>query len=148
MADASMQLRALGVRLKAAGARDIKLEMTRGLRLGAAPLIPIVRRAAIDQLPKAGGLNEQVASQKISVSVTTGAKTAGVRMKTTAKDTKQTDSGYVKHPVFGKWRKDVPPQQIPAAVGWWSKTLERSAPTVQPALQAVLESIAMKVRGL
>lgn len=148
MADASIQLRELGARLKAAGARDIKLEMTRGLRAGAAPLIPLVHAAAIAQLPKAGGLNQQVAGQRVSVSVTTG-KNAAVRLKTTAPDTKQTDSGYVRHPTFGRrGRGQWKTQSIPAAVGWWSKTLEDAAPKVHPAMEAVLKLIAIKVRGL
>jgi hypothetical protein len=148
VADASKQLQEIGARLKAAGARDIKLEMTRGLRAGAAPLVPLVRQAAIAQLPKSGGLNQQVAGQRVTVSVTTG-RAAAVRLKTTAPDTKQTDSGYVRHPTFGRrgpgqWKT----QQIPAAVGWWSKTLEDATPAVRPALEAVLKVIAIKVRGL
>jgi hypothetical protein len=81
-----------------------------------------VKQAAVAQLPKAGGLNEQVAGQKVTVSVTL-TRNASVRLKTTAPDTKQTDSGYVRHPVFGHKDRKWPRQSIPAAVGWWSKTL-------------------------
>jgi hypothetical protein len=144
----SRELAALAARLKAAGARDLRLQLLRGLKEGAKPLIPAVQAAARDQLPKSGGLNEQVASQKVSVSVRTGARTAGVRLTTTAPDTAQTDAGFVRHPVFGRrgkgqWRT----QQIPAAVGWWSKTLANSAGEVTPELVKVMEEVAVKITG-
>jgi hypothetical protein len=147
--DGAKQLQQLGVRLKAAGARDIKLEMTRGLRAAAAPLVPLVKQAAVEQLPKGGGLNQQVAGQRVTVSVVAAGRNTGVRLKTTAPDTRQTDSGYVRHPVFGhKTDRKWVTQSIPAAVGWWTKTLENAAPTVRPAMEAVLKVIAIKVRGL
>jgi hypothetical protein len=128
MVDASAELRALGVRLKAEGASGLRLEMLRGLKESAAPLVPLVKQAAVDQLPKGGGLNQQVAGQRVTVSVSTSARSAGVRLKTTAPDTQQTDSGFVRHPVFGKnnnrkWQT----QSIPAAVGWWSQTLAKES---------------------
>lgn len=148
MPDASARLRALGVELKVLADRDLKLEMTRGLKAGAAPLIPLVKQAAMTQLPKAGGLNKRVAGQKVSVSVTTSARNAGVRLRTTAPDTKETDSGFVRHPVFGVWREGVPSQEIPAAKGWWSDTLAKSAPAVTPALNVVLLRIETRLRGI
>lgn len=146
MVDGSAQLRALAVRLKAAGESGLRLELMRSMRAGAAPLIPIVQQAARDQLPKAGGLNEQVASQKVRVSVRTGARTAGVRLTTTAPDTKQTDAGFVRHPVFGhrdRWKT----QQIPSAVGWWSVTLADSGSAVTPELLAVMERVSRAIMG-
>lgn len=141
MATASDELRLVAVRLKVAGAGGLRTELLRGLRTAAKPLIPKVQAAAKAKLPKGGGLNEQVASQKISVSIRTGAKSAGVRLTTTALDTKQTDAGYVRHPVFGTWRPGMPAQQIPDAAGWWSGTLAAEGPSVTPALVAVIDSV-------
>jgi hypothetical protein len=145
----SAELAALAARLKATGSGGLRLQLLRGLKSGAAPLIPLVQQAARDQLPKSGGLNEQVASQKVSVSVRTGARTAGVRLTTTAPDTAQTDAGFVRHPTFGRrgkgsWRT----QQIPAAVGWWSKTLAASAPKVAPEMNRVLAEVAAQLQGI
>ena len=98
----SAQLAALAVRLKAQGDATIRPKLLQGLKAGAAPCIAAVKAAAIDKLPHNGGLNEQVAGQKITVSVRTGARTAGIRMNTSAPDTKQTDEGGVRHPVFGR----------------------------------------------
>jgi hypothetical protein len=145
LGNASMELRQLGVNLRVMGEAGLMREIRKELRAGAAPLIPAVKQAALDQLPKGGGLNAQVAGQRVSVSIRTGARTAGVRLTTTAPDTAQTDSGYVRHPVFGKWRKGTPTQPIPAAVGWWSKTLERTASEVSPAL---LETLARATAAL
>ena len=145
--DASSQLRAIAVQLKAAGDGDIRLALTRGLRSGAAPLIPLVKTSAMQKLPRAGGLNAQVAGQRVSVSVRTSAATAGVRLTTTAPDTAMTDAGFVRHPTFGRrgkgqWRT----QQIPAAKGWWSDTLAKSDPIVTAVLLKFLAAVNDAIR--
>jgi hypothetical protein len=142
----SAQLAALAVRLKATGDKGLRVELLRGLKAGAEPLVEKVAEAARSQLPKGGGLNEQVAGQKVKVQVRTGARTAGVRMTTTAPDTKQTDAGFVRHPVYGNRKKWVT-QKIPAAVGWWSKTLADGGLAVQPELTATMERVALEIQG-
>jgi len=142
----SAQLAALAVRLKVAGDKTLRTELLRGLKSGADPLVKAVAEAARNQLPKRGGLNEQVAGQKVKVQVRTGARTAGVRLTTDAPDTKQTDSGFVRHPVFGHRDRKWPTQQIPAAKGWWSKTLANGAPDVQPELTAAMERVAAQIQ--
>lgn len=170
----SEQLAALAARIKAQAPSGLRVELLRGMKEGAQPLVTAVHDAAIEQLPHRGGLNEQVAGQKVAVSVRTGAKTAGVRMTTTAPDTKQTDSGYVRHPVFSRKMKtadgttvhggrlsptaergtfDAAPvkwvtQDIPKAKGWWTTTLTEGAPLVTPALMAAMESVAVKIQGV
>jgi hypothetical protein len=144
----SVELAALAARLKVTGSGGLRVQLLRGLKSGAAPLIPLVQQAALNQLPKSGGLNEQVASQKVSVSVRTGARTAGVRLTTTAPDTAQTDAGFVRHPTFGRRGKgEWKSQQIPAAVGWWSKTLANATPTVAPALNRVMLDVYAEIMG-
>ena len=142
----SAQLAALAVRLKVAGDKTLRRELLRGLKSGADPLVKKVAEAARAQLPHGGGLNEQVAGQKVKVQVRTGARTAGVRLTTTAPDTSQTDSGFVRHPVFGN-RKKWKTQQIPAAKGWWSQTLADGAPDVQPDLAAAMERVALEIEA-
>ncbi len=142
----SAQLRELAVRLKAAGDGALRVELLRGLRTAAQPLVTEVQAAAMEKLPKRGGLNVQVASQKVTVSVRTGARTAGVRLVTRAPDTAWTDAGYVRHPVFksGKWVT----QQIPNAAGWWSQTLNSKAgPEVGREMAVVMAEVAAKIRG-
>jgi len=147
MADqGSEHLAALGKRLKTVGDKTLRRELLRGLKAGAEPLVVAVADAARSQLPKRGGLNEQVAGQKVKVQVRTGARTAGVRLTTTAPDTSQTDSGFVRHPTFGNRKKWVT-QRIPAAKGWWSKTLADGGPAVQPELTAVMDRIATEIQS-
>jgi hypothetical protein len=124
----SIELHALAARLKAESAGGLRLQMLRGLKEAAAPLVGDVHDAALTQLPHRGGLNEQVAGQKVTVSVRTGARTAGVRLVTRAPDTAQTDAGYVRHPTFGRRGKgDWKTEKIPNAAGWWSNTLQRKS---------------------
>ena len=142
----SAQLAGLAARLKATGDKGLRVELLRGLKEGAKPLVEKVAEAARAQLPKKGGLNEQVAGQKVKVQVRTGARTAGVRLTTSAPDTSQTDKGFVRHPVFGSRKKWVT-QQIPAAKGWWSQTLADGGSDVQPELMAAMERVAAAIQG-
>ena len=141
----SAQLAALAVRLKVAGDKTLRVELLRGLKSGADPLVKAVAEAARNQLPKRGGLNEQVAGQKVKVQVRTGARTAGVRLTTEAPDTSQADTGFVRHPVFGNRSRWVT-QQIPKAKGWWSVTLANGAPDVTPELMAAMERVAAQIQ--
>jgi hypothetical protein len=147
-ADASAQLHAIAAKLKVTGDRGLKTELTRSLRAAAQPLVTAVKDAAIEKLPHGGGLNLQVASQRVTVSVLTSARNAGVRMRTTAPDTKMTDSGFVRHPLPGNNRSQWITQQIPEAAGWWSATLAASAPAVTPALVAVMQSVSAEIEAV
>lgn len=146
-ASGSVELRAISERLKAAGSGDVRLQMIRGLRVAAQPLVPAVGNAALRQLPKQGGLNQQVAGQKVTVSVSTAARTAGVRLKTTAPDTAMTDAGFVRHPLPRNNRSRWITQSIPAAAGWWSGTLQRLSPAITPALVTVMRTVAAQIEG-
>lgn len=145
-AEASAQLREVALKLKSAGAGGLRLQLLRGLKAGAAPLIPAVKDAARAQLPKSGGLNEHVANQKVTVSVRTGATTAGVRLTTKDLDTRDTDSGMVRHPVFGHRDRWVD-QSVPQATGWWSVTLAEKSPDVTPELIKVLAETAELIQS-
>ena len=142
----SEQLAALAARLKVTGEKGLRTQLLRGLKSGAEPLVKKVAEAARSQLPHGGGLNEQVAGQKVKVQVRTGARTAGVRMTTTAPDTSQTDAGFVRHPVYGNRKKWVT-QQIPAAKGWWSQTLADGGSDVTPELLKVMEETTAAIQA-
>lgn len=118
------------------------------LRVQAAPLKAAVRESALAKLPKRGGLNEQVANQRVTVSTLAGVRTAGVRLRTTAPDTAMTDSGFVRHPTFGKRGKgEWETQSIPEAAGWWSDTLASKGPEITTAMRATLEAVAVEIAG-
>lgn len=148
VSNGSRNLAELAVKLKAAGDGGLRVQLLRGLRNGAKPLIPAVREAARAQLPKSGGLNEQVASQRVSVRNSLSPRTASVRLVTTAPDTQQTDQGFVRHPTFGRRGKGQWKQQpLPAAAGWWTKTLERETPKVTAELMKVIKETSVALGG-
>lgn len=148
----SARLTAIGQALKEYGEGGMRRELIGGMRLGAMPLVDAVHNAALTQLPKAGGLNRQVAGQRVTVSVSL-ARAAGVRLKTTAPDTQMTDSGFVRHPSIGYMGYDRSywqwvTQEIPEAKGWWTNTLERKSVEVTPFLDAVLRKIAADIEAI
>lgn len=143
--DASVELAALGRRLKAASnGAALRRELLRGIRAGAAPLTRAVQDAAREKLPRGGGLNEQVAGQRVSVRVALAGRNTGVRLTTSAPDTAQTDSGYVRHPVYGRRAKWVH-QDIPQAAGWWSQTLQDRSPEITPEVIAAMERVLKQI---
>lgn len=144
---ASQRLHAIAAELKAQGERGLKRRMNSTLRAAAVPLVDAVREAAREKLPKKGGLNEQQAEQAIRVMVLSGARTAGVRIRTSTRGSMQTDKGFVRHPVFGEWKPNMPSQQIPQATGWWSYTLYRKSPEVTPLILAEMNRVARQIQG-
>jgi len=137
----SAELAALSARLKAASAGGVKLQMVRALKAAAKPVVDDLKVAAEADLPKRGGLNMRVANQPIKVSVRTTGATAGVSIR--AKYTR-TNSGSWQHPVFGQgWA----PQSYAPAKGWFDKTAEKDTPAAKAEMLAVLEMVAIGVRG-
>lgn len=133
---------ALSKRLKAAGALELRKELNKAMRNAAKPLIPKVREAARSNLPKGGGLNEHIAKKPFRVQTRTGATTAGVRIVGTKVDPR-INEGRIYHPVFG--RKPGVVQRAPAAKGYFSKTLEKSAADVRDDLTKVMSDYTKRV---
>lgn len=137
------QLQRLGLSLKQAGNSDLRKDMLRGLRVAAKPLLEDVKDSARDTLPKAGGLNEFVATGKYSVRNKLAGRNAGVRLVGTKSghDIAAIDRGKVRHPVFGHavWAtQDVTP-------GFWEKPLLAGRPKVQFELLRVMDEINYKI---
>lgn len=146
--EASARLTRISAALKAAGDRENLNALRRGLRAGAAPLIPAVQEAARRQLPKAGGLNELVASRRVSVNSRLAGRSAAVLLRSTKSGSnEQTNSGYVRHPVFGR-RGSWVQENIPNAAGWWTETLTRESPKVREALEAAIDAQAARLNDL
>lgn len=142
----SEQLRAIATACKAMGSRGLLNRTRATLRVEARPIVAAAQRAARERLPKSGGLNEQVASQRWSVQALAGARTAGVRLRTTAPATAQTDDGYVRHPTFGRRGKgEWKTQQIPQAKGWASDTVQQYGPALAVAMVRQLDEAAAEI---
>lgn len=143
-ASAPERLRAIAAALKEAGDRGNLNAMRRGIRAESSPLVAAAREAARTQLPKSGGLNEYEATQKITISVLTSARTTAVRIRGRA--SQSTDNGTWRHPNprGGGWSS----QSYPGADGWWTKTMERKAPEATVLIMGQLEAVAAKIRAL
>jgi hypothetical protein len=143
----SAELRAIAARCKVVGNRGLLNASRATLRVEAKPLVAAAQQAARTRLPRGGGLNEQVAAQKWSVSALAGARSAGVRLKTVAPDTLQTDDGYVSHPTFGRrgpgqWKRQELP---PAAKGWATDTVNAYGPPLAAAMLKTLDKVAAEI---
>ena len=133
-------LLALSKRLKAAGQTELRKEFTKAVQAAAKPLIPKVRDAARNTLPKHGGLNERIARKPFRAQVRTGVTTAGVRI-TASKVDPRIDDGRVYHPVFG--RKPGVVQHVKP--GFFSETLADEAPKIAPDVVDVLADWAERI---
>lgn len=142
MRNASAQLREIAVRLREAGDGALFNSVRAEIRAAARPLVDAVHEAALEKLPKSGGLNEYVAAQHVTISTRTGPRTAGVRLTGPRKMRSggQTDSGYVRHPVFGDaevWRST----EYPPMAGWWTDTLAARSPEVTARIGGVIDRV-------
>ncbi len=146
------EIAALGRAMQAAAATELRKELLAGIRTAARPMVDAVRQAARDELPKAGGLNERVASSPIAVRTRLTGTSAGVRIVNTAKVEQGrrggtvdfgTDTGRLRHPVFG--HRDRWVTQPLSTSGWFSKTLDEKAPEAAPEVLAAMRRTAGKL---
>lgn len=143
--DARVELPLLAARLKAAGMVGVRREMLAGLRRAAKPLIPDIQAAARSQLPRGGGMNEYMAKKRPTVSVRTGAATAGVSIRYQGKGS-YSDTGEWRHPVFGH-RDRWATTSVSSAVGWFERGAADGTPQARNEMDAVLVAVAAQVNG-
>lgn len=155
-----VQLQALGRRLKVLGAagnigaaqglgqgfgagKTLRAQLLAGIRSAAKPLVEEARKAAREQLPRAGGLNDSVANSQIRVATRLAGPRVGVRITNRSHGGKGANRGQISHPVFGhrdRWVK----QTDAAAVGWFDQTLRYHAPAAMVPIRASMEIIAIE----
>jgi hypothetical protein len=123
--------------LKAAGQTELRKELNKAMRNAAKPLLPKVRQAARDTLPKKNKLNERIAKKPFRVQTRTGANTAGVRIVGSKVDPR-INEGRVYHPVFGRTPGVV--QRV--TPGYFDKTLTEHGPQVRDDLAKALDDFA------
>lgn len=156
----ALQLKALGLRLKALGGaagaggaatdvaglaigpKTLRAQLIAAIKVAAKPAMRAASDAARSNLPRAGGLNAVVADSKIKTTVKTAGPRVGVRIVDSGPGTRNANRGYIRHPVFGVWRPNVPNQPVPS--GWFDRTLANQAPGVTADIRAVLELVAQE----
>lgn len=141
------QLRLLGTKLRVAGTEGkvFRRELLASMRAAAAPMAQAAKEAAIEELPKAGGLNEWVAGGRFAVRNRLTGFNAGVRITATkgSHHLRTLDEGTAKHPVFGNrkvWASN------PVKAGWFSETLAAKKPQVQLAVLTAMHAITRQIK--
>lgn len=132
----ALQMRQLGLELRAMGeeGKVFRRELLAGIRAAAAPAPAAARANARAILPKAGGLNQLIASDRISVRSRLTGKGVGVRI-VNPKGGERLDEGEVRHPVY-KNRKNWVLQQV--RPGWFSDPMAKTETPVTAAVVGVI----------
>ena len=133
------QLKVLAKRLKDAGDKELKKELSQGIRQAMEPVKSAVRQSALDTLPQRGGLARRVAKTQLR----TARSARGIRLVGKSSDSiRRMNAGTVRHPVFGN--RDVwVDQKIPS--GWWDRPTQASAARVRLELLKTMDRIAKKI---
>ena len=156
--DAALQLKMIGLRMKALGAggnilaapglgagKTLRAQLLGSIRAAAKPAIEATRQVARETLPKGGGLNEYIAAEKIKVSTRMTGPQVGVRIVAQSGQWNSNQS-EVRHPVFGHKNRPWTATTI-ATPGWFSKTLIREAPKIVGPVRAAMTVVAVEAMG-
>lgn len=132
------QLGRLAADLKRAGNNDLRKEMLRGIRTVTKPAIAAARISAEANVPRRGGLAQEVATSRMTARTTTSLRSAGVRI-TRPVGAGLDRTGKLRHKVYGN--PEVWVEQQTDAEGWFTRPMLALAPTVQIAMLRVLTNI-------
>lgn len=144
------QLAALAKDLRAAGDKELRKELMRGLQRAGKPMKAAARQAALDELPSRNGLAALVASSRWSVTTRSAGKGAGVRVAGRGlvnasgqeTDLASLNRGRLRHPVYGRgaWVNQ------PVRVGWFTDAMELQADTsVRAEVLAAISAVRDKL---
>jgi hypothetical protein len=137
---------------KAADAKQVRKDLTRGLKEGAKPAAVLVKAAALALPDKPGnkstGLRKKMA-RVTNVQVRTGGSQAGVRVRMSrarmgdqAALPRVTNKGRWRHPVHGNTKVWVTQT---SRRGWFDDANRRAAPQVRKAVKQVIDDIEKRL---
>jgi hypothetical protein len=106
--------------------KDLPREVRSAVDKGVRPLPIAVKRSAIMNLPRRGGLNVLVAQARITI-----------------KRVSETNAGRVWHPTFGHRPRIL--QRIPRAKDWFFKPVRRVKPDVKDEIEDALRRVARRI---
>ena len=139
------QLADLAKDLKAAGYKELRRELYRGISRAMKPLAEEARKSARENLPRRGGLNEVVASSRFTARSRMAGRNPGVRLVGAKKghDLSAIDRGRLRHPVFGNdwWVTQI------IEPGWFTDGLSDSV-VVAPVRKEILRAMDDVARRL
>lgn len=138
--------------LKASGHKEMRKTLNQRMRRAGKPMIAVVRQAALEELPKGGGLNEVIAKRPIRVTTRTG-QDPGIKLVMP-----KTQPGYlfgdIKHPVF---ERDKEHRGLKSAFGevaqapwveqhigpgeWFDDTIVKNSDIVRTGIEQGVQSV-------
>lgn len=124
--------------------RSLRAQLLAAIRAGTKPAVEATRQAARNELPKAGGLNEYVATSLIgSYTRLTGPRVGvriGVRKGPGSHKAWGANIGIVRHPVFG--HRDRKWGETRVTPGWFDHTLSVATPGMAAVVTKAMELVA------
>lgn len=150
----AQDLKRLSRQLREAGnPKQVRRDLTKGLRAGAKPAVVAVKAAALALPDKPGnaspGLRKELAAAT-SIQVRTAGNSAGVRVRISrarmgdrAALAKVTNKGRWRHPVYGNRSAWVTQT---SRRGWFDAATRSAAPAVRRSLKKVLDDIERKLK--
>ena len=145
-------LKAVAKRIRtAANPKQVRKDLTKGLKEGAKPAAVLVKSAALAlpaKGPKSTGLRKKMA-RVTNVQVRTGGNSAGVRVRLSrarmgdqAGMARVTNKGRWRHPVYGDTKVWVTQT---SRRGWFDDANRRAAPQVRRAVKQVIDDIEKRL---
>lgn len=130
--------------------RELSKSLGRYIRLAAKPVGERTLLRGAGGLPRSGGLSDRISEGRVSVSVRTGAGTAGVDIRLQNRegdDLTGLDKGEVRHPVFAQpgWQPRWVTQRIRA--GLFTDEFKREERTIRLAVDRAIADAAATIRA-
>lgn len=142
------KLEKLGRDLKEAGDKELRREMLKTGQAIGKPVKENIRKHALSDLPRKGGLNVWVAKNaKTQTQVRLSGRNLGVRFRTKFKgssDVAAINAGEVRHPLFGNKDHWYATKVTP---GFAYRALDELAPEVRKQFLALVDDIAAKLEA-
>jgi len=132
--------RVLGTKLRVAE-HDLPIEIRRAVDKSARPLPAAVKRSAVENLPRRGGLNLLVARARVTIK-----RVSSTAVDVRAKGIEQlanTNAGRVNHPTYGHRPRFT--QRIPKARGWFFKPMRRAKRATTDELEDAMHRVAKEI---
>ena len=131
--------------MRAEGQREFRKNLRKVITDASKPVRRKIRDAALEQLPKRGGLNKWAAVLPAAVTDFRG-DTQSIKIvdRKRGHDMKALDAGRIRHPLYGK-RSHWYEQNIPA--GFFTRTVEKNADDVRRAVDQGISNHLKKLEG-
>ncbi len=146
------ELAALARELKDAGEVGLRKEMYQGLGRAGKPMKAEARKGALEDLPKEGGLAEEIAASRFSVRNSLLGRNPRITITGKGRtndsgrehDLRAMDRGRIRHPSWGRrGARDWKTQTV--RPGWFTERMEKAAPLARDELQKAVDSILRKL---